>query len=341
MPVRELTCDDWRAYAIFRQELWPDHASAGYWEVVQKKYFENPHRSICAQSGLYGYFQGDRLLGTMGAYPMPVTCGGTLYPGHMLVDWAVLSNFRFGPVAGQLWSKLFALPGRKYGSVGTQFSQPLLEKRGKKIVSREAACVLNLRSSVAVKLLDPKRYGQASPIHLDELEMVPGVSLLAGEQVRAAVPGALRNLARVHRDSDFWRVYCEGRLYHGGFPLRVVSGEGESDIVVRITEIGRFRFAMLLSAYLNPYSVACARATGRLLRRLLERLKVGVMYVTEADEELAALANSVSKAVHRATVHWWSIPRPTDTFRSEDVPWWLTSAERDGIYGGIQPCVPR
>jgi hypothetical protein len=334
--IRELTCHDLEAYSVFRRQLWPYHSGAGYWEVVQTKYFQNPHRPLCPGSGLYGYFREDRLLGMMGAYPMPVTLNGIIHPGHMLVDWAVLPSFRFGPVAGCLWNKLVALPGLKFGSVGSTFSQKPLEKRGTKIHSIEGAAMLSPISGVAVRLLEPKRYSLASPLHLDLLETVPGVSLFEGAKVRTAVPGKQPNTAHVQRDADFWELYCAARIHTGAFPLKVTSTEGEADVIVRITEEGKFRFGMLLSAYLSPYSIACARETGRLLRKFLHRLRVSVLYGTEADAELRHLLKSVGSVVHRSPVYWWSIPTPCDRFRKNEVSWWLTSADRDSIYGGQQ-----
>jgi hypothetical protein len=338
MSVREITCNDLGAYLDFRKKLWPGHASAGCWEIVITKYFQNPHRAQCPGSGLYGYFHGARLVGTMGAYPMPVTLKDTAYPGHMLVDWAVLPEFRFGPVAGQLWGKLISLPGRKFGSVGTQFSQAALEKRAKKIPACEATGLLSMSSGIAAKLLQPKQFSLASPLHLDELEIVPGVTLIEPCQVRGAVPVA--TAAHVYRDADFWQVFCESRLFNGAFPVRIVS-EGEADIVLRLSEMGRFRFCTLLCVHLAPYTVAHARMTGRVLRNFLRRLKVGVLYATEADEQLKAVVESTCRFVRRSEVYWWSIPTRSDTFRHDEVSWWLTSADRDSIYGGVQPFDPR
>jgi len=337
MSVRELTCNDRSAYFAFREKLWPEHASAGCWEIVEAKYFRNPHRRLCPGSGLYGYFHENHLVGTMGAYPMPVTLEGTLHPGHMLVDWAVLANFRFGPVAGLLWNKLASLPGRKFASVGTRASQAPLEKRAKKIFLREATGLLNLRYGITIKLLEPKRYSQASPLHLDQVGTATGVQIIEPHHLRAAVPRANLAAAYVHRDAEFWQSFCQARIFSGAFPLRIVSGEGESDIVLRITELGRFRFSTLLSAHLAPHTIQCARAIGRLLRDFLRGLKVGVFYATEADEQLKALVDATCAFVRRSEVYWWSIPSAADTFRYDQVSWWLTNADRDSIYGGVQP----
>src|SRR5262249_43971340 len=152
-----------------------------------------------------------------GAYPMPVTLKDVVYPGHMLVDWAVLPEFRFGLVAGQLWGELTSLPGRKFGSVGTQFSQSALQKRAKKIPAREATGLLSLNSGIGVKLLEPKRFSLASPLHLDQLDIVPGVTLIEASQVRGAAPATAA--AHVHRGADFWQVFCESRLFSGAFPV--------------------------------------------------------------------------------------------------------------------------
>jgi hypothetical protein len=272
----------------------------------------------------------------MGAYPMPITLNGTVHPGHMLVDWAVLSNFRSGPIAGHLWNNLITLPGRKFGSVGSQFSQRPLQRRGAKIHSVEAAAILRPIPGLAVKLLQPKRYSLASPLHFDLLKTIAGVKLLEAARVRAAVPGRDQNTARVQRGPDFWETYCAARIHSGAFPLHIRSSKGEADIVVRITEEGKFRFGVLVSAYLSPYSITRARATCRLLRKFLRRQGVAVLYATEADAELRQLLKSVAYVVHRSQVHWWAIPRPSDRFRHDEVFWWLTSADRDSIYGTLE-----
>ena len=143
MSIRLLTKQDAESYAGFRRGMWPVHIGAGHWEVVLAKYFDNPQVAECAGSGLYGEFTGGgEMIGCMGAYPMPITLNGTVYPGHMLVDWAVLPRYQLTPVAGKLFAKLMALPGRKFGSIGTAHSQTPISRRAAKIESVNAICVV-------------------------------------------------------------------------------------------------------------------------------------------------------------------------------------------------------
>ena len=111
MSIRRLAAADQCAYAEFRRQLWPYHASAGYWEAVEAKYVRNPLARLCPESGLYGYFQGERLCGTMGAYPMPVTLDGTVHAGHSIADWSVLREFWFSPIAGRLMERDISTAG--------------------------------------------------------------------------------------------------------------------------------------------------------------------------------------------------------------------------------------
>lgn len=337
MPIRLMTSTDQAAYATFRRELWPFHPGGGYWENVELKYYLNPHGSLCPGSGLYAYFSGDRLLGIMGAYPMPVTFAGTVHPGHMLVDWAVLSKFRFGPIAGELWNELIKLPGHKYASSGSRFSQGPLQKRGRKIQAVESTGLIRPSFGIAAKFLDLANYDHPAPLHLDRLETSPEVELIDGSQLRAAVP-KIEKAAWVHRGPEFWGPYCNARIYNGAVPLRIHSGAGEADLLLLITQTGEsFRFGTLMSAQLVPYTAQCAKATGRLLGTFLRRLNVCVLFATEADVELSVLVRSASWYVRRTPSHWWSIPQPSDSFRHDQVSWWLTKADRDSHYGGLQP----
>lgn len=268
---------------------------------------------------------------------MPVMLKGTLYPGHMLVDWAVLPKFRFGPIAGLLWNALIRLPGRKYASHGSRLSQESLQKRGEKIHAREATGLVMPFSGIAANLLKLNSYTYPSPLHLEYIETTSGVSVIEGRHVRAAAPTSGDERARIYRDGHFWAAYCCARIYNGAIPLRIVSDAGEADLVVKIVESGQFRFATLLSAHMDPYTVICAKATGKLLRTFLRRTNVSLLWATEADNELRALVRAATLLVRRSSSHWWSIPLPTDTFRHDQVSWWLTAADRDSHFGGLQP----
>jgi hypothetical protein len=339
MSIQRLTSTDQATYAAFRRQLWPFHAGAGFWEVVECKYSLNPLSLLCPGSGLYGYFQGDKLCGIMGAYPMPVTLDGTVHPGHMLVDWAVLPDFRFGPIAGLLWNELLQLKGRKYASVGSRFSQGPLQKRGMKIGTVQSAALVSPFRAVTAKLLHLSfSHSYPSPFHLRQIGTSRGIEVIEGGKVRAAAPPVSATTAWIQHGPDFWEFYCSARICNGAIALRVRTALGEADLVLNLRETGSsFRFAVLQSAQFVPYTTECAASVGRLLGAYLRRLNVGILFATEADAELAVLLDNIAWYVHRAPSYWWSIPKASDAFRYDSVSWWLTSAARDSHFGGLQP----
>lgn len=336
--IRRLTSADRAAYALFRRQLWPYHSGAGHWEALEVKYYLNPLSSDCPESGVYGCFEGERLCGIMGAHPFPVTLAGVVYPGHLLVDWAVLPEFRLSRTTGRLWYELLQLPGRKYGSHGSPGTQRPLQNRAAKIGAVQCVGLIRPIHAIAAKFLHVYNYKYPSPFFLDQLETTPGVQLIEGRQVRSAAPPVSETTAWVHRGTDFWELYCSARIFNGAIPLRIRSEDGEADLVLDFCETGpSFRYATLLSAQFVPYTPGCARSVGRLLGRFLGRLNVSLIIATEADAELTALVNSAAWHVRRVHTHWWVIPKESDTFRHDSVSWWLTSAERDSHFGGTQP----
>jgi len=336
--IRRLTSADQAAYALFRRQLWPYHSGAGYWEAVEVKYYLNPLSSLCPASGLYGFFEGERLCGIQGAYPWPVTVNGGVHPGHVLVDWAVLPALRLSRVAGRLWQELVRLPGRKYGSNGSHFSQGVMQNRAAKIHVVQLVALVRPAQAAAAKLLHLYSCAHPSPFVLAKMETSPGVQLIEGGQVRAAAPPISEKTAWICRGPDFWELYCGDRIHNGAIPLRITSDAGEADLVLDFCESGpSFRHATLLSAQFVPYTRSCAASVGRLLRGFLRRLNVGVLFATEADAEVAALLESSAWYVRRVPTHWWAIPKDSDEFHHDDVSWWLTSADRDSHFGGLQP----
>jgi hypothetical protein len=339
MPIQRLTSANQAEYATFRAQLWPFHAAAGPWEAAEVKYNLNPLSSICPGSGLYGYFEGERLCGIMGAHPWPVTVNGVVYPGHVLVDWAVLPALRLSRVTGHLWYELLGLPGRKYASDGAQAAQRTLQNRGKKIGAVQSFALIRPIRASAAKLLRFANYSFPGPFLIDKIEPYKGVQFIDGGQVRAAGPPILDKTAWINRGSDFWDFYCRARIYNGAIPLRIRSAAGEADLVIDFCETGPFfRFATLMSAQFVPYTQTCAASVGRLLRGFLKRLNVCVLIATEADAELSAFIKHLAWYVHRVSARWWSIPKDSDTFPHDSVSWWLTSADRDSHFGGLQPC---
>src|SRR4051812_37153208 len=82
------------SFSKFIGEFWPERLGVDNWGAVALKYFENPDVDLCPGSGIYGCFEHDRICGIQAAYPFPVMKDGTMYPGHMLVDWGALDKSR-------------------------------------------------------------------------------------------------------------------------------------------------------------------------------------------------------------------------------------------------------
>ena len=338
MSIRRLTSADQDAYAEFRRQLWPYHAAAGHWEAFETKYLRNPLAPLCPESGLYGYFQGDRLCGTMGAYPMPVTLNGSVHAGHSIIDWSLLHEFWFGPIAGRLWSELFRLPGRKFASAGNRFSQVPMQKRGVKIHAVQSFGLIRPLAAIGAKLFRLGRYAFPSPFLPNQLQPHCGVEVIDASRVRAAAPPVSEKTAWVQHNPEFWEFYCKARMYNGAIPLRVKVVEGEADLVLNFCESGRFfRYATLMSAQFIPYTVRCAASVGRSLGAFLRHFKVSLLFATEADAELSQLVEKASFYVHRMPSYWWACPKSSDLFAYDTVSWWLTSAARDSHFGGLQP----
>lgn len=338
MPIRRLTSADESTYAAYRRQLWPYHAAAGHWEAFEVKYLLNPLSQLCPESGLYGYFQGERLVGTMGAYPMPVTLNGTVHPGHLIIDWSLLQEFWFSPIAGRLWNELFRLPGRKFASWGNRFSQEPMQKRGVKIHAVQSFGLIRPLRAVGAKLFHLGSYAYPSPFPPRQLQLYKGVEVIDAGQVRAAVPPLSEKTAWIQHGPEFWEFYCKARMYNGALPLRVHAADGEADLVLNFCETGRyFRYATLMSAQFIPYTVHCAASVGRSLGAFLRHIGVSILFATEADAELSKLVANASWYVHRMPSYWWACPKPSDLFPHDSVSWWLTSAARDSHFGGLQP----
>ncbi len=338
MSIRRLAAADQCAYAEFRRQLWPYHASAGYWEAVEAKYVRNPLARLCPESGLYGYFQGERLCGTMGAYPMPVTLDGTVHAGHSIADWSVLREFWFSPIAGRLWNEIYRLPGRKFASRGTRLAQDSMKTRGVKLNVTQSFGLIRPLPAIGAKLFRLGGHAYPSPFLPDQLQPYHGVEVIAAAQVRTAAPPLSEKTAWVRHSAEFWESYCQARMCNGAIPLRVHTAEGEADLVVNFCETGRFfRYSTLMSAQFIPYTVRCAAAVGRSLGAFLGHVNVCLLSATDADAELAKLVEQASWYVHRTPSYWWACPKASDSFSHDSVSWWLTTAARDSHFGGLQP----
>jgi hypothetical protein len=335
--VRRLTLDDAEAYAEFRLKMWPVHSGAGGWESVRLKYFHNPQAALCPESGLYAYIQGEEILGMMGAYPMPVTLDGSIYAGHMVVDWAVLPERQFGPVTGTLWNTLTSLPGRKFSSIGTRASQSILEKRAVRIRSTNAVAYLRPLEAKMLRGLRLEGYSYPSPLLLERAQLPRGVRPALADSFKAPSPKDAAQTAFVARDRDFWNVYCSGRPYNGAVPLNIATSVGEANVVIRLLEVGRFRYANLMALDLMPGTIENARRSGTLLRDSLAALSVTFVNAVDVDELTREMLHSLSRYVSRSESYWWGIRRPSDTFQIESVRWWLTNADRDSHWAGNQP----
>ena len=86
MNIKLLTRDDFDAYTAIREKTWSAHAAGGAWETNEEKYIRNPLVRQCPGSGLLACLQSGEIVGVMGAYPMPISFEGTVYPGRMVAD---------------------------------------------------------------------------------------------------------------------------------------------------------------------------------------------------------------------------------------------------------------
>ena len=317
--------------------MWPTYTAAGNWETVRQKYLRNPHVRLCPGSGLYGYFQGNKICGIMGAYPMPVTLNGVVYPGHMSVDWAVLPLFQRQGITRKLYEVVVSLPGRKFASIGSRASQEAMERRGFRISAVNALAVILPLKAALLRLLHLTWYAQPSPLCGEPISL-PGIATsITPEEFRSAMPPDSQGTAFVYRGPDFWQVYCEHRLQNGGFPIRLFAKDGEGDVLIKLLEVGPLRVCIVLAVYLQPSTIQCAQQLGRSFRSVLKNLKVCALMTTEPDELWAVFLKAASVWVSRSPTYWWIIPCASDSFSADEVRWWLTWADRDSHWGYVQP----
>jgi hypothetical protein len=341
--VVQLTLDSFDAYTRFHRALWPLHDAAGDWEIVLSKYFINPHVVLCPGSGLYACLNSnDDICGILGAYPMPITLNARLHPGHMLVDWAVLPRYWTAPhrttnlqgklIAGKLFAELVSLPGMKFSSYGSAYSQSPLERVAKKIPTVVAASILSPLNAALLEVLHLRNYAQPSPVSAAHFVLPGTAESMSPDELPTAHPKDPDNTAFVQRDSGFWSYYFQSRNHHGGSAFRLTRDGNTGYMVCNLLECGRIRFAILLALSIANHSVANARHLSKCAREALAKLNVSVVIATEADDCIRAFLGSLGKWVVRKDSHWWAIPKAGDSFCPEDVHWWLTSAERDAIW---------
>src|SRR6202011_1302229 len=104
--------------------------------------------------------------------------------------------------------------------------------------------------------------GYPAPLLLDRTDSSCGVQTELSEKFAAPSPANSHNMAFVARDREFWKIYCSGRVFNGAVPLRMATNEGEANIVVRLLEVGRFRYASLMALHLEPPSVLNVKRAG-------------------------------------------------------------------------------
>jgi hypothetical protein len=337
MTIRPLTQQDACAYLAYRREMWPHSSAAGDWETICIKYFQNPLAELCPGTGLYGYFDGDALLGIWGAYPMPVTLNGSLYPGHVLVDSFVLNRCQNLPIGGLLFRTVQNLPGRKYASHGTRPLQEQLARIASRIECTASLAIWKFLPAAAFKLLGLAGCMQPSPVSLERTELAPGVRVAHADELLPDEPAEAATTAFVRRDSGFWKYYCSQRVKNGAVPLQIRTANAEAQVVIRVEAAGRIAMASFMSLRLAPYTTPAAREVGFALRKALSALGICAANATESDDVLRALQDALGIHVRRSGVYWWSIPRKSDTFASSSVGWRLTLADRDSHWGAIPP----
>jgi hypothetical protein len=338
--VRYLNADDLDAYVRFRFNMWPVHPAAGAWEAVRLKYHDNPQIAACPGSGLYGYWEGTELVGIMGAYPMPVTLNGDVYPGHMLSDWAVLPNCQFGRAAGALWNELTALPGRKFATIGSAAAQRVFNRRAARISSgKRAVAILRPIASLLLRAQQLEEYAYSSPLFISG-NITTDVDSGLSEGFEPPGPARPLNTAFVARDRNFWKTFCSARILNGALPMRISAKAGGAELVLRLLEVGKYRYALLLTQRFSPPTKENAAAIGKVLRQTLLALGVALVRLVNIDELTSALLRSLSSVVFQRPSLWYAVKVSSDTFDAGEVTWWLTYGDSDSHWAGLQPMAP-
>jgi hypothetical protein len=112
---------------------------------------------------------------------------------------------------------------------------------------------------------------------------------------------------------------------------------GEANVIIRLLECGRFRYANLMALSLLPANIENARMTGSLLRETLDSLDVLLINAVEVDNLTRETLRAITRFVSRSQSYWWGVRKTSDAFAIEDVSWWLTNADRDSHWAGNQP----
>ena len=327
------------AYVRFQQRLWPDRFGADSWEALLLKYFDHPDAECCPGTGVYACMEGDEILGVQAAYPFPVIQSGTLYGGHMLVDWGALALDEKGrgpllraAVGGKLFRTLLKLPGRKYGSTGSSDAMKALALRATRIPSTFSIAILSpLRAALF-------HYASLSwiarPIPICELRKLRSgaVAILSGADLGGFEPTPIEGAVRVHHSREFWRALGNARRTTGAIRLKVGTDYAQAEFILQIKGSGQLRHAVLLSAHFEEEGRREIEKLGRVLREALREWKVCTFFAIEADTRISRLLRALSPWRRHYPSEWWSIATPSDTFAATDVKWWLTGAERDGVW---------
>jgi hypothetical protein len=317
--------------------MWPTYAVGGAWETIEEKYIRNPHVRQCPGSGLHACFQSGEVVGVMGAYPMPITFEGTVYPGHMVADWAVLPQHHAGLVAGALFQEILRLPGRKYGSCGTPPSERSLSRRGIRIPAVIAAAVLQPLRAFLLERLKFRDYALPSTLSAIPFSLPGRAESMAPRELEPAAPVEIAKTAFVRREADFWDVLISGRSRNSALSLRLLGEGCHGSAVIKLLQVGPLRHAILLAFRADPPVPAAVRQLARSLRAALRALNVCAVFATEADANIALCLSIIGLHVVRKSTYWWAFPKSSDTFAVQDARWWLTSAERDSHWGILPP----
>lgn len=338
IEIRALDERDTARYIAFRRQMWPASAAAGDWETIHIKYFQNPLLQQCPAAGLYGAIDGRDLLGTWGAYPMPVTVNGSTFPGHLLVDSYVLPHAQKLPVGALLFRTVQNLPGRKYASYGAEYLQAQLARVATRIELSTSVAIWGLIPALLLRLFRLGAYQQPCALALGEASLGPDVQFVTDPMaISPEEPQDPVHTAYVKRDAAFWAHYCNHRVKNGAVAVRVQGRGAQARIVFRLEQVGPIRIGALMSLQVTPHTPQAAADVAGRFRSALSRLDICAMTATEPDTVYRSFQNALGIYVRRGTAHWWGIPRKDDTFAASDVRWHLTLADRDSQWGYIQP----
>lgn len=330
--IRPLGEKDSRHYEEFRREMWPLHPVCGCWENVRAKYLEHPQADSCPGTGLYAFFKKERILGVIGVLPFPITISDKQYPGHILVDWAVLRRFQSFGIAGFLWEKATSIPGAKLGSSGLPDSQDALARRAIRLNSTEAQCILRPIPYWIYRRYFLQNAQQPAPYHIDQIPLGNNFTEYDFEIHNALDEINPSKLTRVHRGAEFWKPHRHRRLETGTLILSF-KDDPRNALVLKIDQIGSLGVVHVLELVLHPDSILEVAIA---FKELCKRIGAVLVRMIVSDDSSEAFLSALKLRSKRYPSHWWLIRNVESDSDVTFTEWRFTLADRDFHYGRLE-----